>query len=107
MVPAHGHQRYTFTPAPSGTRWYHTHTSAGRNLKKATYTGQFGFLYIEPNNDPGAYDQEVFLALREWEPFMTTGMDDEASSMRRTNIFRLTATRSGRANPSVSKRDSV
>lgn len=79
MIPAHGHQRYSFTPAPAGTRWYHTHTSAGRNLKKATYTGQFGFLYIEPKNDPGGYDQEVFLALREWEPFMTTGVDDEAS----------------------------
>ncbi|HEV8038875.1 MAG TPA: multicopper oxidase domain-containing protein, partial [Bryobacteraceae bacterium] len=61
-VPAGGRRRYGFTAAPSGTRWYHSHVMAMRNLKRATYTGQFGFLYVEPKNDPGAYDQEVFLA---------------------------------------------
>lgn len=25
-VPPHGHRRYRFTPAPAGTRWYHTHS---------------------------------------------------------------------------------
>ncbi|HWE48758.1 MAG TPA: multicopper oxidase domain-containing protein [Bryobacteraceae bacterium] len=79
MISPRGHARYTFTPAPSGTRWYHTHTAAGRDLTKATYSGQFGFLYIDPKQEPGAYDQEVFLALREWEPYMTSGNDDEGS----------------------------
>ncbi|HEY3940622.1 MAG TPA: multicopper oxidase family protein [Bryobacteraceae bacterium] len=73
-VPAHGSRRYTFTATPSGTRWYHTHIAAGRNLNRATYTGQFGFFYIEPRNEPGNYDLEVFLALREWDPFWTTRM---------------------------------
>jgi len=73
-VPAHGSKRYTFTAKPSGTRWYHTHISAGRNLNRATYTGQFGFFYIEPRNEPGNYDLEAFLALREWDPFWTTQM---------------------------------
>src|SRR6202521_1607985 len=27
-VPAHGRRQYTFTPQPSGTRWYHTHVMA-------------------------------------------------------------------------------
>jgi FtsP/CotA-like multicopper oxidase with cupredoxin domain len=71
-VPAHGCRRYSFTPRPAGTRWYHTHTMAMRNLNKATYTGQFGFLYIEPRDDPGRYDQEVFLALREWDPYFSS-----------------------------------
>ena len=80
MIAPRGHQRVTFTTAPSGTRWYHTHTMAGRNLNKASYTGQFGFLYIDPKTpDPGAFDQEVFLSMHEWDPFMTTGNDDEAS----------------------------
>ena len=79
MIAPRRHARYTFTPAPAGTRWYHTHVSAGRDLKKATYTGQFGFLYIDPKQEPGAYDQEVFLALREWDPYMTSGNDDEGS----------------------------
>ena len=28
-------------------------------------------------NDPGQYDQEVFLALRDWEPFYTRTMEDD------------------------------
>lgn len=78
-VPSGGRRRYSFTATPAGTRWYHSHTMAGRNLKRATYTGQFGFLYVEPKSDPGAYDQEVFLALKEWDPYMSTGGEDEGS----------------------------
>lgn len=77
MVPAHGSRRYTFAPHPSGTRWYHTHVSAGRNLKRATYTGQFGFLYVEPKSEPGGYDAEFFLALHGWEPYLGTNGTDE------------------------------
>jgi len=79
MVPAHGSRRYTFVPRPSGTRWYHTHVSAGRNLKRSTYTGQFGFLYVEPKSEPGQYDAEVFLALHGWEPYLGTMGADEGS----------------------------
>jgi FtsP/CotA-like multicopper oxidase with cupredoxin domain len=79
MIPPRASRRYTFTPAPSGTRWYHTHTMAGRDLKKATYTGQFGFLYIEPKSEPGAFDQEILLALKEYDPYMSTGGDDQGS----------------------------
>ena len=69
--------RYTFTPRPAGTRWYHTHTMAGRNLNRATYTGQFGFLYIDAKEEPGAFDAEVFLALHGWDPYFTTMGDEE------------------------------
>jgi FtsP/CotA-like multicopper oxidase with cupredoxin domain len=65
-VPPSGKVRYTFTPRPSGFRWYHTHTFAGHDLKKAEYTGQHGFLFIEPREDPARYDQELFLALHDW-----------------------------------------
>jgi FtsP/CotA-like multicopper oxidase with cupredoxin domain len=78
-VAAGARRRYSFTATPGGTRWYHSHTMAGRNLKRATYTGQFGFLYVEPKNDPGAYDQEIFLSLKEWDPYMSTGGDDEGT----------------------------
>jgi FtsP/CotA-like multicopper oxidase with cupredoxin domain len=73
MIPPHASARYTFMPKPSGTRWYHTHGMAGRNLKRATYTGQFGFFYIDPRSEPGNYDQELFLALKEWEPYISGG----------------------------------
>lgn len=70
LVPPGGSRRYTFIARPAGTRWYHSHIHAGRNLKRATYTGQFGFLLVEPKQDPGRYDQEVFLALHGWNPYL-------------------------------------
>lgn len=59
---------YNFTPRPKGTRWYHTHATAGSNLGLGSYTGQFGFLLIDGGNDPGHYDQEIHLAIHHWEP---------------------------------------
>ncbi len=79
VIAPHSYRRYDFTPTPSGTRWYHSHMMAGRNLKRGTYSGQFGFLYIAPVSEPGNYDQEVFLALREWDPFLSTGGQDEGN----------------------------
>ncbi len=77
MIAPHGSARYTFIPKPSGTRWYHTHTSAGRDLKRSTYTGQFGFFYVEPNREPESFDQEVFLVFHGWDPYFSTMGDDE------------------------------
>ncbi len=70
MLPPRQHQRYQFVPRPAGTRWYHSHIYAGRNLNRGAYTGQFGFLLIEAKNDPGRYDQEVLLALHGWDPYL-------------------------------------
>ena len=75
-VPPHGRRRYQFTPRPAGTRWYHTHTMAMTDLHRGSYTGQFGFLVVEAAREPGSYDQELFLALRDWEPFFTSQFMD-------------------------------
>ncbi len=77
-VPSHGRRRYQFVAKPAGSRWYHSHTAAMMDLHRGAYTGQFGFLMIDSANDPGRYDQEVFLALREWEPYLSTMDQDEA-----------------------------
>jgi FtsP/CotA-like multicopper oxidase with cupredoxin domain len=77
FVPPQGRRRYTFTPKPAGSRWYHSHAMAYNDLHKGAFTGQFGFLMIDGGPDPGAYDQELFLALRDWEPFFTSAMEDE------------------------------
>ena len=61
-------RRFSFVARPAGTRWYHTHAFAGKDLTRSLYTGQFGFFVIDANNEPGRYDQEVFLAVRQWEP---------------------------------------
>jgi FtsP/CotA-like multicopper oxidase with cupredoxin domain len=68
MIPPGRRLRYSLTPNPVGTRWYHTHAGAGTNLALGSYTGQFGFLLVEGAGDPGHYDQEVFLAIHHWEP---------------------------------------
>lgn len=75
MIPPGGQRRYSFTPRPAGFRWYHTHTFAGHDFKRATYTGQFGCFYIEPKQSPGAYDQEIFLTLHDWNAYMGGGGD--------------------------------
>jgi len=77
LVAPHGRHRFSLTPGPAGTRWYHSHAMAMDDLHKGAYTGQFGFVYVESGNNPGQYDQELFLALRDWEPFFTGTMDDE------------------------------
>jgi len=76
LVPPGGVRRYSFVPLPSGTRWYHSHIHAGRDMKRATYTGQFGFLYIEPKKEPGQYDAEIFLALHGWDPYLSSQGDE-------------------------------
>ncbi len=75
MVPTGGSRQYSFTAQPSGTRWYHTHVSAGKDLRRSLYSGQFGFFYIEAKNNPGNYDQEVFLAAHQWEPEFVSMQD--------------------------------
>lgn len=68
MIPAGTTHRYSFTPNPAGTRWYHTHASSYGDLSRSTYTGQFGFLLIEGRGQPEKYDQEINLAIHHWEP---------------------------------------
>ncbi len=74
-IPAHGMRRISFVPRPAGFRFYHTHLRGGSDLHRGQYTGQVGPVYIEPAQDAGAYDQEVFLVLKEFEPFLSRGGD--------------------------------
>ena len=75
MVPSGGSRQYSFIAQPSGTRWYHTHAFAGKDLRRSLYSGQFGFFYIEPKNNPGQYDQEVFIAAHQWNPEFVSMQD--------------------------------
>ncbi|MET4803747.1 FtsP/CotA-like multicopper oxidase with cupredoxin domain [Bradyrhizobium sp. LB11.1] len=75
FVPPHGMRRISFVPKPSGFRFYHTHVVAGADLNRGTYTGQVGPVYIAPKNEPGTYDREVFLTLKEFAPSFSRGGD--------------------------------
>jgi FtsP/CotA-like multicopper oxidase with cupredoxin domain len=67
IIPAGSSHLYAFTPGPTGTRWYHSHAMAMTDLNRSTYSGEFGFLIVEPTGDPGRYDREVTLAAHHWE----------------------------------------
>jgi FtsP/CotA-like multicopper oxidase with cupredoxin domain len=97
MIAPGGQFRYAFTPRPAGFRWYHTHAFAGHDLKRGTYTGQFGCFYVEPKSDSGAYDQEIFLTLHDWNAYLAAGRD---SSMDATYDYSTIDGRMfGHANP--------
>ena len=73
--------RYVFTPRPAGFRWYHTHTMAMNDLTVAQYGGLHGLLLIESANEPGRYDQELFLVLHDWKGRLLAS-DDGAMNPR-------------------------
>jgi FtsP/CotA-like multicopper oxidase with cupredoxin domain len=75
FIPAQGMRRVTFTPRPAGLRFYHSHDRAGANLYAGQYSGQVGAVYIEPKQEPGRFDREVFLVLKEFEPSFSQGGD--------------------------------
>jgi FtsP/CotA-like multicopper oxidase with cupredoxin domain len=68
-------RRIVFTPNPAGFRFYHTHNRAGANLAAGQYSGEVGPVYIEPKHEPGRYDREEFLVLKEFEPSFSRGGD--------------------------------
>jgi FtsP/CotA-like multicopper oxidase with cupredoxin domain len=75
FIPARGKRRIQFTPNPAGFRFYHTHNRAGSNLYAGQYGGEVGPVYIDPAHEPGHYDREVFLVLKEFEPTLSRGGD--------------------------------
>jgi FtsP/CotA-like multicopper oxidase with cupredoxin domain len=75
VIPAHGMRRIEFIPQPAGFRFYHTHNRAGANLSAGMYSGQVGPVYIESRSEPGDYDREIFLVLKEFEPTFSRGGD--------------------------------
>ncbi len=99
VVPPNGTIRETFTPRPSGFRFYHTHVRAGGDLDRGQYSGLVGPVYIEPKDNPGAYDQEIFLVLKEFGPTLSRGGDmamdflagDEVKSLKETGETAMNA----------------
>ncbi len=75
FIPARGKRRIAFTPRPAGFRFYHTHNRAAGNLESGQYGGEVGPVYIESKREPGNYDREIFLVLKEFEPKLSRGGD--------------------------------
>jgi FtsP/CotA-like multicopper oxidase with cupredoxin domain len=75
LIKARGMRRISFVPGPSGFRFYHTHLNPGADLTGGQYGGLVGPVYIEPKREPGAYDREVFLTLKEFGATLSQGGD--------------------------------
>jgi FtsP/CotA-like multicopper oxidase with cupredoxin domain len=58
-----------------GLRFYHTHVRAGADLAAGQDSGLVGPVYIEPKENPGRYDREVFLTMKEFQPTLSRGGD--------------------------------
>jgi FtsP/CotA-like multicopper oxidase with cupredoxin domain len=75
FIAARGGRRISFKPGPSGLRFYHTHLTPGADLSGGQYGGQVGTVYVQSKDDPGRYDREVFLMLKEFQPALSRGGD--------------------------------
>lgn len=70
-------RRYSFNAQPAGTRWYHTHGMAGQNTRIGMYSGQFGMVIVEPQQNPARYDAEFPIVLHDWEPYFRSEMEGD------------------------------
>ena len=61
MIPAGGHMRYSFTPRPSGTRWYHTHNTAGRIFPSVPIRDSSVFCWLKESRIQGTMTRRFFL----------------------------------------------
>lgn len=95
--------REVFVPQPSGLRFYHTHVRAADDLSRGQYSGLVGPVYIEPKDNPGHYDQEVFLVLKEFGPTFSKGGDMAADFLAGADIEALKATGETAMNASLAR----
>jgi FtsP/CotA-like multicopper oxidase with cupredoxin domain len=89
-VPAHSRVSYTLPPQTSGSYYVHSHAMACHDLSAGMYSGQFAFVHVEPKQDAGCYDREIFLTSHEWEPRFVN-MTQEARSAEEMLHLRIDA----------------
>jgi FtsP/CotA-like multicopper oxidase with cupredoxin domain len=91
FVPPHAMRRIAFIPKPRGLRYVHSHVASGRDLARGTFSGQAAPVYIEPKSNAGAYDREVFLVLKEFNPSLSQTGDMDADFLAGEPIKELRA----------------
>ena len=78
VVPPRGQVSYQFTPRPAGIRWrLHPHVMPGSNLYRGCTRDSSESFTSSRSAISGSYDQEVFLATHEFDPFYSTGEMEE------------------------------
>ena len=62
-------------------------TESGSDLHTGQYSGQVGPVYIELKPNPGEYEREVFLVLKEFEPPFSQGADMAQTALSRVVVI--------------------
>jgi FtsP/CotA-like multicopper oxidase with cupredoxin domain len=91
FIAPHSVRRIAFTPKPRGLRYVHSHVASGADLTRGTFSGQAAPVYIEPKSNAGAYDREVFLVLKEFNPSLSQTGDMDADFLAGEPIKELRA----------------
>jgi FtsP/CotA-like multicopper oxidase with cupredoxin domain len=79
FVEPGGRLRYTIPGQTAGSYYVHSHAMAHHDMNAGMYGGQFAFVYVQPQQEAGDYDREIFLTSHEWEPYMVNEMEEQRS----------------------------
>ena len=79
FVEPGGRLRYTLPGQTAGSYYVHSHAMAHHDMNAGMYGGQFAYVYVQPKQDAGDYDREIFLTSHEWEPYMVNEMEEQRS----------------------------
>jgi FtsP/CotA-like multicopper oxidase with cupredoxin domain len=79
FVEPAGRLRYTLPGQTAGSYYVHSHAMAHHDMNAGMYGGQFAVVYVQPRQDAGGYDREIFLTSHEWEPYMVNEMEEQRS----------------------------
>ena len=71
--------RYTLPGQLAGSYYVHSHAMAHHDMTAGMYGGQFAFVYVQPRQEAGNYDREIFITSHEWEPYMVNEMEEQRS----------------------------
>ncbi len=75
FIPAHGKRRIVLHPSPPASVFITPIIARAQTWPLDNIAGRLGPVYIEPRHEPGRYDREVFLVLKEFEPTFSRGGD--------------------------------
>ena len=69
-IPARARRRFAVTPSGSGLTYWHSDVICGGDLESGQYSGRMRTVLVEPKRDPGRFDREWLVVLKELEPYL-------------------------------------
>jgi len=70
LVPPGATRRFEIAPEHAGLSFYHSDLTAAAHLDVGLYGGMAGPLFVASRDEPGRFDREAVLLLKEFEPYL-------------------------------------